>query len=91
MAQLGSALDWGSRGRWFESSRSDHFLIINISVLEENRGALSSAIFVGDNTYDNRIGAKELPSTWQNLLQADLRIMGFILNFKWGHGCLRRC
>ena len=24
VAQLGSALDWGSRGRWFESSRSDH-------------------------------------------------------------------
>ena len=23
MAQLGSALDWGSRGRWFESSRPD--------------------------------------------------------------------
>ncbi len=24
VAQLGSALDWGSRGRWFESSRPDH-------------------------------------------------------------------
>ena len=23
VAQLGSALDWGSRGRWFESSRPD--------------------------------------------------------------------
>ena len=23
MAQLGSALEWGSRGRWFESSRPD--------------------------------------------------------------------
>ena len=25
MAQLGSALVWGTRGRWFESSRPDHF------------------------------------------------------------------
>ena len=24
VAQLGSALDWGSRGRWFESSPPDH-------------------------------------------------------------------
>ena len=23
-AQFGSALDWGSRGRWFESSPPDH-------------------------------------------------------------------
>lgn len=23
VAQLGSALEWGSRGRWFESSRPD--------------------------------------------------------------------
>ena len=26
MAQPGSALAWGARGRWFESSRPDHFL-----------------------------------------------------------------
>ena len=25
VAQLGSALVWGTRGRWFESSRPDHF------------------------------------------------------------------
>jgi hypothetical protein len=25
VAQLGSALEWGSRGRWFESSRPDHW------------------------------------------------------------------
>ena len=25
VAQPGSALDWGSRGRWFESSRPDHY------------------------------------------------------------------
>ena len=24
MAQFGSALEWGSRGRWFDSSHSDH-------------------------------------------------------------------
>ncbi len=24
MAQSGSALEWGSSGRWFESSRPDH-------------------------------------------------------------------
>jgi hypothetical protein len=24
VAQFGSALDWGSRGRWFESSPPDH-------------------------------------------------------------------
>ena len=26
MAQFGSALEWGSRGRWFESSYPDHLL-----------------------------------------------------------------
>src|SRR5262245_44724072 len=26
VAQPGSALDWGSRGRWFKSSRPDHLL-----------------------------------------------------------------
>ena len=61
MAQLGSALDWGSRGRWFESSRSDHYLVIIISVLEENSGALSSAFFVGDPTSDPTIGADLAP------------------------------
>lgn len=30
VAQPGSALDWGSRGRGFESRRSDHFLPPNI-------------------------------------------------------------
>ena len=24
VAQFGSVLEWGSRGRWFKSSRSDH-------------------------------------------------------------------
>ena len=24
VAQFGSALEWGSRGRWFDSSHSDH-------------------------------------------------------------------
>ncbi len=27
VAQPGSALDWGSRGRWFKSSRPDQFLL----------------------------------------------------------------
>lgn len=31
MAQLGSALEWGSRGRKFESSYPDHFLRVAIS------------------------------------------------------------
>ena len=30
VAQPGSALDWGSRGRWFESSHSD-FKINNLA------------------------------------------------------------
>ncbi len=38
MAQSGSALDWGSRGRWFESSRSDHFF---------NMPLLSTSLAVG--------------------------------------------
>ena len=30
VAQLGSALVWGTRGRWFESSRPDHsFFLVN--------------------------------------------------------------
>jgi hypothetical protein len=27
VAQPGSALDWGSRGRWFESSHPDQLLL----------------------------------------------------------------
>lgn len=26
VAQFGSVLEWGSSGRWFESSRPDHYL-----------------------------------------------------------------
>lgn len=33
MAQPGSALAWGARGRRFESSRSDHFYIFENSVI----------------------------------------------------------
>ena len=29
VAQPGSALEWGSSGRWFESSRPDHFIIFH--------------------------------------------------------------
>ena len=28
VAKFGIALEWGSRGRWFESSHSDHLMII---------------------------------------------------------------
>ena len=28
VAQTGSALEWGSRGRWFKSNRPDQFLKI---------------------------------------------------------------
>lgn len=30
VAQFGSALDWGSRGRWFESSRPDQKLLARL-------------------------------------------------------------
>ncbi len=33
VAQFGSALDWGSRGRKFKSCRSDHFFIYFYIVL----------------------------------------------------------
>ena len=30
VAQLGSALVWGTRGRWFESSRPDHSFLVPV-------------------------------------------------------------
>lgn len=30
VAQSGSVLAWGARGRWFESSRPDHFLVSSL-------------------------------------------------------------
>ena len=30
VAQLGSALEWGSRGREFESRRPDHFIVSSL-------------------------------------------------------------
>ena len=46
MAQFGSALDWGSRGRWFESSRSDHCLV-------KKKGVFSPLFCVFKNQDEN--------------------------------------
>ena len=32
VAQFGSALEWGSRGRWFDSSHSDHIKVLKNAV-----------------------------------------------------------
>jgi len=41
VAQLGSALDWGSRGRVFESRQPDH----ENSVLSRRKAAATSGVF----------------------------------------------
>ena len=46
VAQPGSALDWGSRGRWFESSRPDHYSEREMALRANRR-----AIFVGVTTH----------------------------------------
>lgn len=46
VAQLGSALDWGSRGRRFESGRSDQYAAGGPSLLPNNPSAFASFLDV---------------------------------------------
>ncbi len=56
MAQFGSALVWGARGRWFKSSHSDHFSKTCLKRRTKKRGHPS--LFCSPN-----VGAVLLPVT----------------------------